>query len=86
MGKGPPNAAVWRSQMGMGVDASRTMLDGSSGFPEWVAKGLGLSPDGARTAFHGTANGTIQQMLVTLDIAELGTAKQKECRPRSVRR
>jgi hypothetical protein len=47
---------------------------------------LGLSPDGARTAFHGTANGTIQQMLVTLDIAELGTAKQKECRPRSVRR
>ena len=43
--------------------------------PEWVAKELGLNLDGARTAFYGTANGTIQQTLVTLDTVELGTAK-----------
>jgi predicted aspartyl protease len=61
--------------MGVGIDASSTMLDGASGLPEWIAKEVGLNLDGARTAFHGTANGTIQQMLVTLDIAKLGTAK-----------
>ena len=43
--------------------------------PEWVAKELGLNLDGSRTAFYGTANGTIQQSLVTLDSVELGTAK-----------
>lgn len=43
--------------------------------PEWVAKELGLDLSDARTAFYGTANGTIQQALVTLDSVELGTAK-----------
>lgn len=43
--------------------------------PEWVAKELGLELEGARTAFYGTANGTIQQTLVTLDSVALGTAR-----------
>ena len=43
--------------------------------PEWVARELGLDLEGARTAFYGTANGTIQQALVTLDSVELGGAR-----------
>lgn len=43
--------------------------------PEWVARELGLELEGARTAYYGTANGTIQQTLVTLDSVELGGAK-----------
>jgi clan AA aspartic protease (TIGR02281 family) len=43
--------------------------------PEWVAKELGLKLDDARTAFYGTANGVIQQSLVTLDSVELGGAR-----------
>ena len=43
--------------------------------PEWVAKELGLDLEGARTAFYGTANGTIQQTLVTLDSVQLGGAR-----------
>jgi len=43
--------------------------------PAWVAKELGLDLEGARTAFYGTANGTVQQALVTLDSVELGSAR-----------
>ena len=43
--------------------------------PEWVAKELGLDLEGARTAYYGTANGTIQQTLVTLDSVQLGGAR-----------
>ncbi len=43
--------------------------------PQWVAEELGLDLSGARTAFYGTANGTIQQSLVTLESVELGTAR-----------
>lgn len=43
--------------------------------PEWVAQELGLNLDGARTAFYGTANGVVQQALVTLESVELGSAR-----------
>jgi clan AA aspartic protease (TIGR02281 family) len=43
--------------------------------PESVARELGLDMDGARTALYGTANGTIQQTLVTLDSVDLGGAR-----------
>lgn len=46
--------------------------------PEWVAKELGLDLAGARTAYYGTANGTIQQSLVTLDSVELGGARAEK--------
>ncbi len=54
--------------------------------PEWVAKELGLDLSDARTAFYGTANGTIQQSLVTLDSVELGSAAPRRSPHRSVRR
>ncbi len=43
--------------------------------PERFAQELGLDTDGARTAIYGTANGMIQQALVTLDSVELGGAR-----------
>jgi clan AA aspartic protease (TIGR02281 family) len=43
--------------------------------PAWVAKELGLDLDGARTGYYGTANGTIEQSLVTLESVELGGAR-----------
>ena len=43
--------------------------------PEWVAKELGLDLEGARTRFYGTANGTVQSALVTLESVELGGAR-----------
>ncbi|MEM9174674.1 MAG: TIGR02281 family clan AA aspartic protease [Myxococcota bacterium] len=43
--------------------------------PESVARQLGLDLEGARTAFYGTANGTIQQSLVTLESVQLGGAR-----------
>jgi hypothetical protein len=52
--------------MGVGMDASSTMLDGASGLPEWGAKELSLDLDGVRTAFFGRANGTMQQTSVLL--------------------
>lgn len=46
--------------------------------PERVAQELGLETDGARTALYGTANGIIQQTLVTLDSVELGGARAEK--------
>jgi len=43
--------------------------------PESVARQLGLDLSGARTAYYGTANGTIEQSLVTLDSVSLGSAR-----------
>jgi clan AA aspartic protease (TIGR02281 family) len=43
--------------------------------PASVAKELGLDLEGARTGYYGTANGTIEQSLVTLDSVELGGAR-----------
>ena len=43
--------------------------------PISVAKELGLDMEGARTALYGTANGVIQQSLVTLDSVDLGGAR-----------
>lgn len=43
--------------------------------PRWVAEELRLETEGGRTAFYGTANGVIQQSLVTLDSVELGGAR-----------
>lgn len=43
--------------------------------PEWVAKELGLDLAGARTGYYSTANGVVQQSLVTLDSVELGGAR-----------
>ncbi len=43
--------------------------------PKRVAEQLGLRLDGARTQFYGTANGTVQQVMVTLDSVELGGAR-----------
>lgn len=43
--------------------------------PESVARSLGLDLEGARTAIYGTANGMIQQSLVTLDSVDLGGAR-----------
>jgi clan AA aspartic protease (TIGR02281 family) len=43
--------------------------------PESVARKLGLDLDGARTAIYGTANGKIQQSLVTLDSVDLAGAR-----------
>ncbi len=43
--------------------------------PEWVARELGLDLSQARTGFYGTANGTVQQSLVTLESVELGSAR-----------
>lgn len=53
--------------------------------PQHVAEQLGLDLEGARTAFYGTANGTIQQSLVTLDSVELGGARAERV-PASVSR
>jgi clan AA aspartic protease (TIGR02281 family) len=43
--------------------------------PEWVARELNLDLENARTQIYGTANGTIQKPVVTLDSVELGTAR-----------
>jgi clan AA aspartic protease (TIGR02281 family) len=43
--------------------------------PEWVAKELGLDLSGARTGYYSTANGVVQQSLVTLDSVDLGGAR-----------
>ncbi|MCR9093574.1 MAG: TIGR02281 family clan AA aspartic protease [bacterium] len=43
--------------------------------PTWVAKELRLDLAGSRTALYGTANGIIQQSLVTLDSVQLGGAR-----------
>ena len=43
--------------------------------PAWVAKELELDLEGARTAYYGTANGVVQQSLVTLDSVDLGGAR-----------
>ena len=43
--------------------------------PRAVADALGLRLEGARTAFYGTANGTVEQSLVTLDSVQLGGAR-----------
>jgi clan AA aspartic protease (TIGR02281 family) len=43
--------------------------------PAWVAKELGLDLEGARTGYYRTANGTVQQALVTLDSVEVGGAR-----------
>ncbi|MBJ22353.1 MAG: TIGR02281 family clan AA aspartic protease [bacterium] len=46
--------------------------------PAAVARQLGLDMDGARTAIYGTANGLIQQDLVTLDSVDLGGARAEK--------
>lgn len=46
--------------------------------PESVARELGLNLDGARTGLYGTANGVIQQTLVTLDSVDLGGARAEK--------
>jgi clan AA aspartic protease (TIGR02281 family) len=46
--------------------------------PESVARELGLELLGARTAIYGTANGNIQQSLVTLDSVDLGGARAEK--------
>lgn len=46
--------------------------------PIGVAKELGLEMEGARTALYGTANGVIQQSLVTLDSVDLGGARAEK--------
>ncbi len=43
--------------------------------PAWVARELGLDLEGARTGYYGTANGVVQQSLVTLDSVDLGGAR-----------
>lgn len=43
--------------------------------PEWVAKELGLDLENARTGYYRTANGTVEQALVTLDSVQLGGAR-----------
>ena len=43
--------------------------------PEWVARELGLDLEGARTGRYSTANGVIEEPLVTLDSVELGGAR-----------
>jgi clan AA aspartic protease (TIGR02281 family) len=46
--------------------------------PEWVARDLGLDLENGRTAFYGTANGVVQQHLVTLDSVDLGGARAEK--------
>jgi len=53
--------------------------------PQWVADQLGLDLEGKRTAFYGTANGVIQQSLVTLSSVDLGGARAENV-PASVSR
>jgi clan AA aspartic protease (TIGR02281 family) len=53
--------------------------------PESVARQLGLDLEGARTKFYGTANGTVQQPVVTLSRVELGGARADDV-PASVSR
>lgn len=43
--------------------------------PGWVAEQLGLDLSDKRTGYYGTANGVIQQKLVTLESVELGGAR-----------
>jgi clan AA aspartic protease (TIGR02281 family) len=43
--------------------------------PFWVAKELGLDLENARTAHYRTANGIVEQPLVTLSSVELGGAR-----------
>lgn len=43
--------------------------------PRWVADQLGLDLEGRRTGFYGTANGVVQQKLVTLDSVDLAGAR-----------
>ena len=46
--------------------------------PASVARELGLDLEDARTAIYGTANGMIQQALVTLDSVDLGGARAEK--------
>ncbi len=43
--------------------------------PRWVADQLELDLEGRRTGFYGTANGVVQQKLVTLESVDLGGAR-----------
>lgn len=43
--------------------------------PQWVAEKLDLDLEGNRTGFYGTANGVVQQALVTLSSVDLGGAR-----------
>jgi clan AA aspartic protease (TIGR02281 family) len=43
--------------------------------PQWVASELGLDLAESRTGFYGTANGVVQQALVTLESVDLGGAR-----------
>lgn len=43
--------------------------------PRWVADKLDLDLEGKRTGFYGTANGVVQQTLVTLTSVDLGGAR-----------
>jgi clan AA aspartic protease (TIGR02281 family) len=52
---------------------------------ESVARQLGLDLESARTKFYGTANGTVQQPVVTLATVELGGARADDV-PASVSR
>lgn len=46
--------------------------------PSWVADQLGLDLEGRRTGFYGTANGVVQQKLVTLESVDLAGARVQQ--------
>ncbi|MBW2427012.1 MAG: TIGR02281 family clan AA aspartic protease [Deltaproteobacteria bacterium] len=53
--------------------------------PEWVARELGLELDGARTRLYRTANGIVENAVVTLESVDLGGARVENV-PASVSR
>lgn len=46
--------------------------------PSWVADQLGLDLEGRRTGYYGTANGVVQQKLVTLESVDLAGARVQQ--------